>query len=184
MNLLDDSLSRDLADEGRLTTQIIARFGMLGRYCVGTGVDAILFTCSAFGPAVDAVAAEHAPLPVHKPNTAMIDEAVASAGDGRIALLASFAPTLTSMLPEFPDPSRVLPVYCEGALEALARGDADSHDAIVAEVANKLPDDCTIVALAQFSLARAASRIPTRKGQSILTTPDCAVLALKHALSA
>lgn len=184
MNLLDDSLSRDRAEAGELTAPIVARFGMLGRYAVGTGVDAILFTCSAFGPAIDAVAAEHAPLPVHKPNTAMIAQAVAAAGAGRIALLASFAPTLSSMTPEFPDPAQVLPLYCEGALDALSRGDADRHDAIVAHVANGVPEDCTVVALAQFSLARAADCIAPRAGRTVLTTPDCAVLALRRAIAA
>lgn len=184
MNLLDDSLSRDRAEAGELTAPIVARFGMLGRYAVGTGVDAILFTCSAFGPAIDAVAAEHAPLPVHKPNTAMIAQAVAAAGAGRIALLASFAPTLSSMTPEFPDSAQVLPLYCEGALDALSRGDADRHDAIVAHVANGVPEDCTVVALAQFSLARAADCIAPRAGRTVLTTPDCSVLALRRAIAA
>lgn len=183
-NLLDDSLSRDLAAAGSLEQKMIERFCTLARYSEGCGADAILFTCSAFGPAIDAVAAEHAPLPVHKPNTAMIAQAVAAAGAGRIALLASFAPTLSSMTPEFPDPAQVLPLYCEGALDALSRGDADRHDAIVAHVANGVPEDCTVVALAQFSLARAADCIAPRAGRTVLTTPDCAVLALRRAIAA
>lgn len=180
-NLLDDSLSRDLAEAGTLTEAIVARFRTLGRYAAGA--EGILFTCSAFGPAIDAVAADCAPMPVHKPNTAMIEQAVAAAGEGRIALLASFAPTLPSMLREFPDPDRVLPVYCPGALEALQQGDAARHDAIVAALAAGLPDDCRVVALAQFSLARAAAAITPRPGQTVLTTPACAVEGMREALS-
>jgi hypothetical protein len=181
-NLLDDSLSRDLAEAGTLTEAIVARFRTLGRYAAGAGAEGILFTCSAFGPAIDAVAADCAPMPVHKPNTAMIEQAVAAAGEGRIALLASFAPTLPSMLREFPDPDRVLPVYCPGALEALQQGDAARHDAIVAALAAALPDDCCVVALAQFSLARAAAAIAPRRGQTVLTTPECAVEGMRKAL--
>ena len=50
MNLLDDSLSADLAREGGLTRGMTERFLKLGRYATGSGADAILFTCSAFGP--------------------------------------------------------------------------------------------------------------------------------------
>jgi hypothetical protein len=66
MNLLDDSLSADLARDGRLTHAMTGRFVSLGRYAASTGADAILFTCSAFGPCIDAVAREHAPMPVLK----------------------------------------------------------------------------------------------------------------------
>ena len=67
MNLLDDSLSADLARDGRLTDAMTGRFLSLGRYAAGTSADAILFTCSAFGPCIEAVARAHAPMPVLKP---------------------------------------------------------------------------------------------------------------------
>ena len=66
MNLLDDSLSADLARDGRLTDAMTERFQAIGRYVASTGADAILFTCSAFGPCIEAVAREHAPMPVLK----------------------------------------------------------------------------------------------------------------------
>ena len=50
MNLLDDSLSANLARDGHLTAGMTDRFLALGRYAASTGADAILFTCSAFGP--------------------------------------------------------------------------------------------------------------------------------------
>ena len=116
MNLLDDSLSADLARAGSLTPAMTERFLTLSRYAAGTGADGILFTCSAFGPCIDAVAAERAPMPVLKPNEAMIDEAVAEArrlaGPGRrprIGLLATFQPTLETMPPEFPAEVTVVP---------------------------------------------------------------------------
>jgi len=54
-NLLDDSLSAAVAAEGSLTTPIVERFLKLGRDAAaaqvgGRSADAILFTCSAFGP--------------------------------------------------------------------------------------------------------------------------------------
>ena len=45
MNLLDDSLSADLARDGRITDDMTGRFSKIGRYAAGTGADAILLTC-------------------------------------------------------------------------------------------------------------------------------------------
>jgi hypothetical protein len=91
VNLLDDSLSADLARDGRLTEAMTDRFLALGRYAAATGADAILFTCSAFGPCIEAVARAQAPMPVLKPNEAMIELAVAQAtGQARrIGLLSN-----------------------------------------------------------------------------------------------
>src|SRR6202521_2484314 len=121
MNLLDDSLSADLARDGRLSEAMTERFLRLGRYAAGAGADAILFTCSAFGACIEAVAREQAPMPVLKPNEAMIEQAV---GKGRrIGLLSTFPPTLVSMPPEFPGSVEIVPKLAVGALAALDRGD-------------------------------------------------------------
>ncbi|WP_048862350.1 arylsulfatase, partial [Acidisphaera rubrifaciens] len=122
-NLLDDSLSADLAAEGRLTPAMERRFLTLARYAVDCGADGILFTCSAFGPCIEACAAALSPLPVLKPNEAMIEAAVEQAGPrGRIGLLATFAPTLDSMPPEFaavaPE-AVVVPALADAALARL-----------------------------------------------------------------
>src|SRR6195952_1655113 len=129
MNLLDDSLSADLARDGRLTDAMTGRFLSLGRYAAATSADAILFTCSAFGPCIEAVAQEHAPMPVLKPNEAMIEQAAAQGR--RIGLLATFAPTLASMPPEFPASVEIVPKLAAGALAALDRGDRAEHDRLL-----------------------------------------------------
>src|SRR5579863_8353854 len=86
-NLLDDSLSADLARDGVLTPAMTERFLILARYAKATGADGILFTCSAFGPCIEACARALAPLPVLKPNEAMIEDAVSLVGhNGRIGL--------------------------------------------------------------------------------------------------
>jgi Asp/Glu/hydantoin racemase len=181
MNLLDDSLSADLARDGRLTEAMTARFRSLGRYATGTGADAILFTCSAFGPCIEAVARAHAPMPVLKPNEAMIEQAAAQGR--RIGLLATFAPTLVSMPPEFPQQLEVVPKLAEGALAALDRGDRVEHDRLVAEAARELRD-CDVIALAQYSMAPAAPLVAEASGRPVLTTPDSAVSKLKELLRA
>ena len=78
MNLMDDSLSADLARSGRwLDNAMHRRFIALGDYAVSSGADGILFTCSAFGPCIEAVAARHPGIPVLKPNEAMVTQAQA-----------------------------------------------------------------------------------------------------------
>jgi hypothetical protein len=180
MNLLDDSLSADLARDGRLSEAMTERFLELGRYAAGTGADGILFTCSAFGPCIEAVARAHAPMPVLKPNEAMIEQAVARGG--KIGLLSTFPPTLASMPPEFPASIKIVPKLAEGALAALDRGDRAEHDRLVTEASKDLRD-CDLIALAQYSLAPAATMVAEATGRPILTTPDSAVLKLKGMLA-
>ena len=179
MNLLDDSLSRDLARDRVLTPAMHERFLTLARYAVGTGADGILFTCSAFGPCIDRVKAEFPHLPVLKPNEAMIEEAVALGGP--IGLLASFGPTLESMPPEFPAAIALRPALAEGALAALDRGDVATHDRLAVEAAMSLRD-CKAIALAQFSLARASDAIAQATGLPVLTTPHSAVRKMRALL--
>ncbi len=181
MNLLDDSLSADLAREGALTPRMTERFLHLARYAAGTGAAGILFTCSAFGPCIEAVARDLAPMPVLKPNEAMVEEAAAVGG--AIGLLATFAQTLDTMPPEFPAGVRVVPKLAEGALAALDRGDPEAHDRLAAEAARDLAG-CDAVALAQFSLARAAPAVAAATGRPVLTTPDSAVRKLRRVLGA
>jgi hypothetical protein len=169
MNLLDDSLSADLARDGRLTEAMTGRFLSLGHYATATGADAILFTCSAFGPCIEAVAREHAPMPVLKPNEAMIEQAAARGR--RIGLLATFAPTLGSMPVEFPGSVEVVPKLAPGALAALDRGERAEHDRLVAEASREL-HGCDLIALAQYSMAPAAALVAEASGRPVLTTPD------------
>ncbi len=180
MNLLDDSLSADLAVEGRLTPAMTERFLTLSRYAAGTGAQGILFTCSAFGSCIEAAARDLAPLPVLKPNEAMFEELLALT-PRRVGLLASFPGTLSSMPPEFPPGMEVVPCLAEGALAALDAGDLASHDRLAAQAARRLAD-CDAIVLGQFSLARAAPLVAEATGRPVLTTPESAVRKLKGAL--
>src|SRR3954464_6556354 len=179
MNLVDDSLSADLARDGRLTEAMTGRFLALGRYAADTGADAILFTCSAFGPCIEAVARAHAPMPVLKPNAAMIEQAVARGG--KIGLLSTFPPTLAAMPREFPPSIELVPKLAEGAMAALDRGDRAEHDRLVSEASKDLRD-CDLIALAQYSLAPTAALVAEATGRPILTTPDSSVLKLRAML--
>lgn len=191
-NLLDDSLSAAVAADGRLTTPVVDRFLALGRYAAaarvgGRGTDAILFTCSAFGPAIEAVQADLA-IPVLKPNEAAF--AAALQRGRRIGLLVTFGPSLEPLAAELRDMAVRLGDTCdvrgvlvEGALRALQSGRPDEHDAAIAAAAATLQDR-DVVVLGQFSMARARASMDAPLQARVLTTPECAVEQLRRQLTA
>ncbi|MDO4906003.1 MAG: aspartate/glutamate racemase family protein [Lautropia sp.] len=191
-NLLDDSLSVDLARVKRgFDETMFTRFRELADYAKSTGTNGILFTCSAFGPYVDAVAKHLAPMPVLKPNEAMIADAVAllkkpgtTGYQGKLGLMSTFDLALESMPAEFPAGFPLLPQMVDGALHALNQGDTATHDHLIANAARQLAQrGCTALALAQFSMARAKDVAQNASGLPVLTTPASAVAMLRRRLS-
>ena len=182
-NLLDDSLSADLAaNGGTLDEAMHERFTTLADYVVSSGAEAILFTCSAFGSCIERVARQHVSIPVLKPNEAMIAEAVATGQ--QIGLIASFAPTLVSMPPEFPSHAQPRCALVAEAMTALNAGDMALHDQLVVDAARRLKaEGAGVIALAQFSMARARDAVAAATGLPVFTTPDSAIRMLKAKLS-
>ncbi len=183
-NLLEDALSADLAAEGALTQKMIDRFVTLARYVHECGADAILFTCSAFGPAIEA-ARRAVPVPVLKPNEAMLDEAIAAGT--RVGLIATFEPSIPALkaeLEELAQRSRaklsIVTRAVPAALAALHAGKLSEHDRLIAAAAEDL--ECDAVILGQFSMASAAAVIPARPGRKVLTSPASAVMRLRETL--
>ena len=68
------------------------------------------------------------------------------------------------------------------ARQVLARCDAHGHHERVAQGVATLAD-CDVVMLAQFSMAGAAAAARARVRCPVLTSPDCAVQALRAALT-
>jgi hypothetical protein len=200
MNLLDDSLSVDRAQAGELTPQMTRRFIDLARYAKGTGCAGILFTCSAFGPAIES-AGNAVGLPTLKPNEAMFEDALAlaaaSAAGGsepmRLGLIATFAASIPSMSEELLALAQqrghrveLSTVFVPEAMDDLARGHADLHHRKIAAGAAAGGEDlqsCAAVMLAQFSMAQAQPQVQAMLACKVLSSPDCAVLALKKRMN-
>lgn len=186
-HMLEDSLSADLAADGRLTAHMVDRFVTLARYAQECGADALLFTCSAFGLAIEAAAAA-VPIPVLKPNEAMLEEAL-TAGN-RIGLLATFEPSIPSLMAELEEMAQQKKIALEitaraipAALKALHAGCTADHDRLIADAAHEI-GDCDALILGQFSMASAACAIPARPRRRVLTSPHSAVTRLKQLLAA
>ena len=181
-NILDDSLSLDREREGVLTEAMKRRVRALAEYGAATGAAGVLFTCSAFGEAIEAAAAQ-LQIPVLKPNEAMFEAALAVGR--RIGMLATFAPSVGSMEDEFREIAEtsgrraVIETYCvPGAMAALKAGDAAEHNRLLAEAAPCFAD-CDAVLLAHFSTARAAPAVTAMIERPVLTSPGSAVAKLK-----
>jgi Asp/Glu/hydantoin racemase len=188
VNLLDDGLSADRAREPDLSPQMIERFVAFGRYGQLIGADGILVTCSAFGPAIERLAAE-LPIPVLKPNEAMFEAAIAQGR--RIAMLATFAPAIGTMEAEFaeyvgrvPSPASLTTILVENAMAALRAGDADTHNRLIAETAASRLDGFDTVMLAHFSTSRAAALVQQQVEIPVLSAPAAAVLRMRRLIEA
>ena len=123
-----------------------------------------------------------------KPNEAMLDEALTAGG--RIGLLATFEPSIPSMVQELEDlaAARKLDVsivasVVPDALAAIHAGRAGDHDAMIAAAAERL-NGCAVLVLSQFSMAAAAALIPERPGRKVVTSPHSAVTRLRQMLHA
>jgi hypothetical protein len=191
MNLLDDSLSHDRAQAGRLTEDLVRRFEQLARYAQGAGASGILFTCSAFGPAIEA-AARATGLPTLKPNEAMFEQALALARGDRplqLGLVATFQASLPSMTEELQEMARrrgahteLRTVFVPEAMDDLAQGRPGDHHRKIAIAARPLAH-CDAVLLAQFSMAAALPIVQAELPCPVFSSPDCAVRALMQRMS-
>ena len=183
VNLLDDGLSRDLERRGTLEGPMTERIGALAAYASGLGADGILYTCSAFGRAIEK-ARVAGRIPMLKPNEAML-EAALDAGR-RIAFVATFAPTIPSMTGELQALARdrgvevaITPLFVPGAMQALHAGDGATHDRLIADAVRPLAGHDAVL-LAQFSMARAASAVTAAIGGTVLTSPETAVVKIRR----
>ena len=182
VDILDTSLSRDREREGRLTETMTGRFLLLAKYAEDNGAAGILFTCSAFGEAIEKAVGQ-AKIPVLKPNEAMFEAALATGK--RLGMLATFEPSVAGMEEEFREMARaagskpVLNSFCvPGAMRALQAGDGAEHDQLVAIAAPRFADRDAVL-LAHFSTSRAAAAVKAAVRCPVLTAPGAAVTKLK-----
>ena len=183
MNLLDDALAPDRDRAGALTPEFFPRMRALADYSLAQGAQGILYTCSAFGAAIDAVA-RALPVPVLTPNEAMFAAAIASGR--RIGMLATFQASVAGMEAEFralaPSGTTIETVCVGEARRALDAGDTLRHDDLLAAAAPQLAQ-CDCVMLAHFSTSTAFAKVSARIAAPVLTAPASAVRRLKELIA-
>ncbi|MHB0856433.1 MAG: aspartate/glutamate racemase family protein [Anaerolineae bacterium] len=140
------------------------------------GADVAMVTCSSIGPTVD-VAQNLVAMPVLKVDEPMADKAVTMGS--RIGIAANVTSTLkpTTDLVKARAVAAgkevvVDPVLCEGAYDALLRGELEIHDELVRGYLKALMARNDVIVLAQASMARVVDTIPAaERTVPILSSP-------------
>ncbi len=179
-NIVDDSLIKNTIACGELTKSTAARVVGYAASAKEAGADFILYTCSSIGPAVE-IAGSLNDIPVLRVDQPMADVAVATGK--RIGVIATLSTTLepTSDLVRrraivAGKQIELTSVLCEGAFEALMRGDASTHDAKVGEALKQLSKEVDVILLAQASMARVVDSLSEEdKRVPILASPITAI---------
>lgn len=179
-NIVDDSLIKNTIACGELTASTSKRVVNYAASAEEAGADFILFTCSSIGPAVEAAAALTG-VPVLRVDQPMADKAVALGN--KIGVIATLSTTLqpTSDLVERTAIAagkqiQLKSVLCEGAFEALMKGDAATHDKKVGDALKQLSKQVDVIVLAQASMARVVDTLSEdEKIVPILASPTIAI---------
>jgi len=175
INLLDDSLLKDVIAAGGVTPAVEARMRAYFAQAKVAGADALLCCCSSVGDVVDRTRAD-APLPLLRIDEPMAAEAVQSGR--RIGVIATVRTTLEPTVrlirrkaEELGREVAVEPVVVEGAFDALSAGDGATHDRLVKEALCALLQRSDVVVLAQASIARVLASLEQPPAIPVLTSP-------------
>ncbi|MEE9399390.1 MAG: aspartate/glutamate racemase family protein [Dehalococcoidales bacterium] len=187
IHLVDEGLLKDVLASGQLTPSMARRFGLLATFAEESGAEIVMLTCSSLAPLVDQ-SRDTVKVPLLKVDEAMADEAV-GLGE-RIGVIATAYTTLKPTSDLIKERAAlqdkkvaVEAVLCEGAFEALRRGELESHDRTVKEKLNELMEQVDVVVLAQASIARTVAQIPENERKvPILSSPRLGVQRLKEKL--
>ncbi len=182
ISILDESLVLDRRKDEHLTEALSNRIVALCRHAEGVGSDGVLFTCSAFGEAIEKAALSSS-VPVLKPNEAMFEKAL-SMGD-RITMVYTFPPALAGMEQEFLEEAarcqssaRIQSVYAEGARQAVEQGDIEKHNEIISNTISSVKDADAIL-LAHFSMATAERDARSVTDIPVISSPTTAIEKMK-----
>jgi Asp/Glu/hydantoin racemase len=186
-NIVDDSLIKNTIERGVLTPDTSRRVVDYVGSAEAAGADYIMVTCSSIGSAVE-TAASLTRVPVLRVDQPMADQAVQSGT--KIGVVATLSTTLepTSDLvrrravlagKEIELTARL----CEGAFDALMKGNPEIHDAMVAAALKELSQQVDVIVLAQASMARVVGQLaPEDKKVPILASPEIAMNYLQTQL--
>lgn len=186
-NYLDEGLQELVGREGGVTPRSIARLTRLIGTALDDGATALLLTCTVFTPYGEMLQSLFA-VPVLGADSAMLEQAAATGR--KTAILCTFPAAVETSARMFRQ--AVIRAGSAGEAEtlllpeaatAMQRGDRAAHDRLIAEKAASLASSYGQIVLAQMSMAGAAELLVDCP-VPVLTSPGCAVVALKDVFAA
>ncbi|MBX2879340.1 MAG: aspartate/glutamate racemase family protein [Granulosicoccus sp.] len=186
-NIVDESLIKNTIAENNLSRQTSRRMVEYLKSAEEAGADAILVTCSSVGPAVEA-GQQFINIPVLRVDIPMANKAL-SLGT-KIGVVATLHTTLeptVELIQRLSDAQgksiELISTVCDGAFQAVAAGDTEKHDQMVAAGIRELMPQVDVIVLAQASMARAADTIAeSERTAPILSSPELAVESAKEVI--
>jgi hypothetical protein len=188
VNMLDDSLIRDVIAEGSVGKSVIRRLIQYYQIAADAGADVILNTCSSVGEVVE-LGRRVVGVPIVRIDEPMAIEAVGLYD--RIGVIATLATTLDPTIRLLREQAaklgrrvEVVEGLAAGAYDALVSGNGEQHDALIAGAADSIAPRVDCLVLAQGLMARMESTLADRTGKPVLSSPARAILSIKAMLEA
>ncbi len=162
INYLDDKIVADLRDAD-LAASVPLRLQNLVEAAKEAGAQVAMYTCSSISETAAAVS-ESAGLPVLRIDEAMADQAVSQAQS--ITVLATLPTTcgptvrlLEERAARQGKSPQIADVVIPGAFAAVASGDRETHDSLVAAAVTEAAENSDVIVLAQASMAGVAESV-------------------------
>ncbi len=175
VHLADSGLVADILKDG-ITSKIRKRLMELFEAAVDAGCDLVVCACSTVGDITEA-ADQFLPVPILRIDQAMIQEAVTQYQ--RIGVLASVESTIEPTTgcirrtaAKLGRDVTVRAIVAEGAYQAQASGDTETHDALLEKAARQLVGEIDVLVLAQGSMSRMETSLRQSLGIPVLSSPS------------
>ena len=175
INIADDSLIREVMEEGAVTEGVRERMMHYFQAAANCNPQVIVSACSSVGEVAEE-ADQKWGIPVVRIDHAMIEKALEEGN--RIGVLAALGttmePTVSYIRRLAADRGREVQVVgkvAEGAYEANARGETAVHDARIAQAAKEIQADADVIILAQGSMARMEEELRRQTGLPVYSSP-------------
>lgn len=185
-SLMDDRLISDAEAAGGLTPELSARMASLIDYAVKGGADAVLLSCSMYGPVVQQER-RGSDVPMLSADEELFTE-VARRGYRSVLLLGPLPPAvqdsvdrLRAVLAATPASATTVVVgeVATGAHALVASGDLQGLERLLAATATPHLEDVDAVVLGNFSLAPAREGVERSLGKPVLSPPLLAAAQLR-----
>ncbi|TYB56596.1 aspartate/glutamate racemase family protein [Nonomuraea sp. PA05] len=182
-HLLDDRLVTEADAAGGMTPALARRMLALIDHAVRGGADAVLLSCSMYGPVAGLARRVHE-VPVIGSDEAMFAEVARRSGAVLVlGSLESAAADSARRLREVADGVEVRALAAPGAAAAAAAQDWPDLTDALARAAQPLLGEAELVLLGQYSISPVHAELAARLGTPVLSPPLAAARALREALT-